>query len=139
MANLPDGSPITLVPSIPLIPIYAFSFLSALTVSLSLRFGHSARTALLGAGFLFAAIAIACFARFLLAADELFKDITYRALIFGFVSSLALALVLDFLRSLGAHVPVVPTFGIPVSMIILWTVGLVLAAAWQRTIAEREE
>ena len=74
-----------------------------------------------------------------MAADELFKDINYRALIFGFVSSLSLALVLDFLRSLGAHVPVVPIFGVPLSMIILWTVGLVLAAAWQRTIAEREE
>ncbi len=139
MSNQSDDRPTTPVRPIPLIPIYAFSFLSALTVNLSLRSGQSARTALLGAGFLFAAIAVACFARFLLAADELFKDINYRALIFGFVSSLALALVLDFLRSLGAHVPVVPAFGIPVSMIILWTVGLVLAATWQRTIAEREE
>jgi hypothetical protein len=139
MSNQSDDRPTTPVRPIPLIPIYAFSFLSALTVSLGLRFGQSARTALLGAGFLFAAIAVACFARFLLTADELFKDINYRALIFGFVSSLALALVLDFLRSLGAHVPAVPAFGIPVGMIILWTVGLVLAAIWQRAIAEREE
>ena len=124
---------------IPLVPIYAFSFLSALTVSISLQFGHSARMALLSAGFLFAAIAVACFARFLVSADELFKDINYRALVFGFVSTLGLALLLDFLRSLGFRVPVVPSFAVPVSMIILWTVGLVLAAAKQRSIAEREE
>jgi hypothetical protein len=139
MSYQSDERPTTLVRPIPLVPIYAFSFLSVVTVTLSLRFGQSARTALLSAGFLFAVIAVVCFARFLVAADELFKDINYRALIFGFVSSLSLALVLDFLRSLGAHVPVVPIFGVPLSMIILWTVGLVLAAAWQRTIAEREE
>jgi hypothetical protein len=139
MSNQSDDHPSVPVRPIPLIPIYAFSFLSALAVSFSLRFGQPARVALLGVGFLFATLAVACFARFLLAADELFKDINYRALVFGFVSSLALALALDFLRSLGLHVPVVPTFGVPVSMIILWTVGLVLAAAWQRSIAEREE
>jgi hypothetical protein len=124
---------------IPLVPIYAFSFLSTLTVSISLQFGHSARLALLSAGFLSAAIAVACFARFLVSADELFKHINYRALVFGFVSTLGLALLLDFLRSLGFRVPVVPSFAVPVSMIILWTVGLVLAAARQRSIEEREE
>jgi len=108
-------------------------------VSIGLRFGHSARIALLSAGFLFAAIAVACFARFLVSADELFKDINYRALVFGFVSSLGVALLLDFLHSLGFRVPVVPTFAVPAGMIILWTVGLVLAAARQRSIAEREE
>jgi hypothetical protein len=139
MSNQSNADPSTPVRSIPLIPIYAFSFLSALTVGLIYRFGQSARRPLLVAGFLFAAVAVACFTRFLLAADELFKDINYRALVFGFVSSLALALALDFLRSLGVHVPVVPIFGVPVSMIILWTVGLVLAATWQRSITEREE
>jgi predicted permease len=116
MSNQSNADPSTPVRSIPLIPIYAFSFLSALTVGLIYRFGQSARRRpLLVAGFLFA------------------------ALVFGFVSSLALALALDFLRSLGVHVPVVPIFGVPVSMIILWTVGLVLAATWQRSITEREE
>jgi hypothetical protein len=139
MSNPSEDQPTTPFRPIPLVPIYAFSFLSALTVGIGLRFGDSARVALLGAGFLFAAIAVACFARFLWAADELFRDINYRALVFGFVSSLGVALVLDFLRSLGFRVPVVPTFAVPVSMIILWTVGLVLAAAQQRSIAEREE
>jgi hypothetical protein len=139
MFNPSEDQPTTPFRPIRLVPIYAFSFLSALIVIIGLRFGHSARIALLSAGFLFAAIAVACFARFLVSADELFKDITYRALVFGFVSSLGLALLLDFLRSLGFRVPVVPTFGVPVSMIILWTVGLVIAAAWQRSIAEREE
>jgi hypothetical protein len=139
MSNTLNDQPTTAFQSIPLVPIYAFSFLSALIVSIGLRFGHSARMALLSAGFLFAAIAVACFARFLVSADELFKDINYRALVFGFVSSLGLALLLDFLRSLGFRVPVVPTFAVPVSMIILWTLGLVLAAARQRSIAEREE
>ena len=139
MSKASDDQSTTPFQPIPLVPIYAFSFLSALIVILGLRFGHSARIALLSAGFLFAAIAVACFARFLVSADELFKDINYRALVFGFVSSLGLALLLDFLRSLGFRVPVVPTFAIPVCMIILWTVGLVLAAARQRSIAEREE
>ena len=101
-----DERPTTLVRPIPLVPIYALcSFLSVVTVTLSLRFGQSARTALLSAGFLFAVIAVVCFARFLVAADELFKDINYRALIFGFVSSLSLALVLDFFCAVS-----VPTF-----------------------------
>jgi hypothetical protein len=76
--------------------------------------------AFFSAGFLFASIAVACFARFLLAADELFKDINYRALVFGFVSSLGLALVLDFLRSLGFHVPVAPTFVVRVIRCLGW-------------------
>ncbi len=139
MFNPSDDQPTTPFRPIPLVPIYAFSSLSALTVGIGLRFGDSGRIALLSAGFLFAAIAMACFARFLVSADELFKDINYRALVFGFVSSLGLVLLLDFLRSLGFRVPVAPTFAVPVSMIILWTVGLVLAAARQRSIAEREE
>lgn len=139
MFNPSDDQPTTPFRPIPLVPIYAFSFLSALTVGIGLRFRDSARMALLSAGFLFAVIAVACFARFLVSADELFKDINYRALVFGFVSSLGLALLLDFLRSLGFRVPLVPTFAVPVSMIILWTLGLVLAAARQRSIAEREE
>jgi len=116
----------------PFIPLYVFSFLSALTMSFTRWSGHSARAPLLSAGFLFAATAVVLFARFLLAADESLKAINYLALVFGFLSSLTLALVLDFLRVLGFHVPVIPTFGIPVSMITLWTLGLVLAAAWQR-------
>ena len=64
---------------IPLVPIYAFSFLSALFVSFSFRFEHSAHAALLAAGLLFAAIAVASFAWFLLAADEFFKAINYQA------------------------------------------------------------
>jgi hypothetical protein len=139
MSNTPDDQSTTPFQPIPLVPIYAFSFLSAFIVIVGLRSGHSARITLLSAGFLFAAIAVACFVRFLMSADELFKDINYRALVFGFVSSLGLALLLDFLHSLGFRVPVVPTFAVPVSMIILWTVGLVLAAARQRSIAEGEE
>ena len=84
---------------IPLIPIYAFGFLSALAVSFGLRFEHSGRGAMLVAGFLFAAIALAWFARFLVAADELFKTINYWALVFGFVSFLALTLVFEFLKA----------------------------------------
>jgi len=124
---------------IPLVPIYAFSFLSALTVSFSLRFEHSARAALLVAAFLFAAIAVACFAWFLLAADELFKAINYQALVFGFVSFLALTIVFEFLRAFGLRFPPLPRFGVPVSMIVLWTVGLILAASWQRSSEGREE
>jgi hypothetical protein len=124
---------------IPLIPIYAFSFLSILTVSLSLRLENSARAALLGAGFLFAAIAVTWFAWFLLAADELFKTINYWALVFGFVSFLALTLVFEFLRAFGLRLPAVPRFGVPVCMIVLWTVGLILSAAWLRSAEGREE
>ncbi len=85
---------------IPLVPIYAFSFLSALTVSFSLRFEHSARAALL---------------------------------------VLALTIVFEFLRAFGLRFPPLPRFGVPVSMIVLWTVGLILAASWQRSSEGREE
>jgi hypothetical protein len=124
---------------IPLIPIYSFGFLAALTLGFGLRLEHSARSALLGAGFLFAAIAVACFVWFLLAADELVKAINYWALVFGFGSLLALTLVFEFLRAFGLRVPAVPRFGVPVCMIVLWTVGLILAASWLRSDEGREE
>lgn len=139
MPNLQDNRFVGPVRPMPLIPIYAFTVLSALTLSLSYRFEHLARTALLGAAFFSAAIAVASFARFLLTVDESLRAINYWALAFGFVSFLSLAVVLDFLRSLGARVPVVPTFGVPISMIILWTLGLVFAAAWQRANEGNEE
>jgi len=129
----------TQVRRIPLIPIYAFSFLSALTAGFGLRLGHSARAALLGAGFLFAAIAVTWFAWFLLAADELFKTINYWALVFAFVSFLALTLVFEFLRAFGLRLPAVPRFGVPVCMIVLWTVGLILAAARLRSAEGRQK
>lgn len=139
MPNRPDNHFASPVRPLPLIPIYALSFVSALTLSLSLRVEHLARAALLGAAFVIAAIAVGYLSWFLLAADESLKAINYLALVFGFLSSLTLALVLDFLRSFGLHVPAVPTFGIPISMIILWTLGLVLVAAWQRANEGNEE
>ena len=139
MPNQSDEPGATPFRPIPLVPIYTFSFLSALTVSLGFRFEHSARATLLGAGFLFAAIAVACFAWFLLAADESFKVINYRALVFGFVSFLALTLVFEFLRAFGLRVPPLPRFAVPVCMIVLWTVGLILATFWQRWNEGREE
>src|SRR6266478_4491510 len=99
MSN-PSGNPGTIpLRPIPLAPLYVFSFL-------------------------FAAIAVVWFAWFLLAADELFKAINYRALVFGFVSFLALTLVFEFLRAFGLSLPSLPRFGVPVCMIVLWTVGL---------------
>ena len=139
MPNPSGNLDMTPVRRIPLIPIYAFSFLSALFVSFSFQFDHSARAVLLGAGFLFAAIAVAYFAWFLLAADEFFKAINYQALVFGFVSFLALTLVFEFLRAFGLRLPPLPRFGVPVCMIVLWTVGLTLAASWQRSNGGREE
>jgi len=124
---------------IPLVPIYAFSFLSALFVSFSFRFEHSAHAALLAAGLLFAAIAVASFAWFLLAADEFFKAINYQALVFGFVSFMVLTLVFEFLRAFGLSLPPLLRFGVPVCMIVLWTVGLILAAFWKRSNEGREE
>ena len=129
----------TPAPRVPLFPIYAFCFLSALTVTFGLRFEHSARAALLGAGSLFAAIAVTWFAWFLVAADELFKTINYWALVFGFVSFLALTLVFEFLRAFGLRLPPLPRFGFPVCMIVLWTAGLILAASWLRYDEGREK
>jgi hypothetical protein len=139
MPNRSDNHFLSPVRPLPLIPIYALSFVSALTLGLSLRFEHLGRAALQGVAFVLAAIAVGYLAWFLLAADESLKAINYLALVFGFLSSLTLALVLDFLRSLGLHVPVIPTFGIPISMIILWTIGLVIVAAWQRSDEGHEE
>lgn len=139
MPNPSDNDGMTVVRRIPLFPIYAFSFLSALAVSFSFRLEHSARAGLLGAAFLFAAMAVGWFAWFLLEADDLFKVINYWALVFGFVSFLALTLVVEFLRAFGLHLPPVPRFGAPVCMIVLWTAGLILAASWLRFGEGREE
>src|SRR5882762_4316298 len=139
MSNRPNDLGATSFRPIPLVPIYLFSILSAVTVSLSFRFEHSAREALLGTGFLFAAIAVAWFAWFLRTADELFKAINYWAPVIGFVSFLALTLVFEFLRAFGLRLPPVPRFGVPLCMIVLWTVGLILAAAWLRSNEGREE
>ncbi len=92
MPNLQDNRFVGPVRPMPLIPIYAFTVLSALTLSLSYRFEHLARTALLGAAFFSAAIAVASFARFLLTVDESLRAINYWALAFGFVSFSSLEL-----------------------------------------------
>lgn len=139
MSNQPATPDFTPVSSIPLIPIYACGFMSAATVSLSFRFQNFTRAALLGVGLLSASIAVWYFVRFLLAADELVKAINYGALVFGFVSFLALALVLEFLRSFGVPLPSIPPFGIPVTMIVLWTIRLIVAASQRRHNEGRNE
>jgi predicted tellurium resistance membrane protein TerC len=139
MSNESNDPGTTPARRIPLIPIYGFSFVSALTVSISFRFERSAHAALLGAGVFFAVVAVAWLAWFLVAADELFKTINYWALVFGFVSFLALTLVFEFLRAFGLPLPPLPLFGVPICMLVLWTIGLILAGSWLRSNEGREE
>ena len=71
-----------------------------------------------------AGIAILFLLRFLRSNDEREKQINYRALTFAFVGTLVFSLAIGFSQSLGFHA--VTWSGIPVLMVILWSVGLIL-------------
>jgi hypothetical protein len=62
--------------------------------------------------------------RLLRSRDERERQINYRALTFAFVGTLFLAVVVGLAQQLGFHC--MSWLGIPVAMIILWTVGLIL-------------
>lgn len=61
---------------------------------------------------------------FLRSRDERERQINYRALTFAFVGTLVFSLVVGMAQQLGFHS--MSWLGLPVLMIILWSVGLIL-------------
>ena len=71
-----------------------------------------------------AGAAILFLLRFLGSNDEHERQINYRALMFAFTGTLIFSTAIGFLQSFGFHS--VSWLGIPVLMIILWSIGLIL-------------
>jgi hypothetical protein len=71
-----------------------------------------------------AAAAIWFLLRFLHSNDERERQISYRALTFAFTGTLIFSLAIGFLQSFGFHS--ISWLGIPVLMVILWSLGLIL-------------
>jgi len=84
----------------------------------------SLRTALLVLGTVAAAVAVWFLLRFLHSNDERERQINYRALTFSFCGTLIFSLVVGLFQSAGFHS--ISWLGIPILMLILWSIGLIL-------------
>ena len=102
---------------------YLAALLSVVAVSLADRI-LSFRTPLLVMAVAGATAAILFLLRFLRSNDEHERQINYRALTFAFIGTLIFSAAVGFLQSFGFHP--VPWLGIPVLMVILWSIGLIL-------------
>ncbi len=71
-----------------------------------------------------AAVAVWSLSRFLDSNDERERQINYRALTFSFCGTLIFSLVIGLFQSAGFHS--ISWLGIPVLMLILWSVDLIL-------------
>lgn len=71
-----------------------------------------------------AGAAILFLLRFLRSNDEREQQINYRALTFAFAGTLIFSAAVGFCQTLGFHP--VSWLGIPVLMVILWSIGLIL-------------
>ena len=106
-----------------LLVFYPTAILSVIAVSLAGKI-QSFRTSLLVLAVAGAGTAILFLLRFLVANDEHERQINYRALTFAFAGTLIFSVTIGFLQSFGFHA--VSWLGIPLLMIILWSVGLIL-------------
>lgn len=102
---------------------YAAAILSAMAVSVVGK-AESLRTPLLSVAALGAAAAIWFLLLFLGSNDERERQINYRALTFAFIGTLIFSLAIGLVQSVGFHS--VSWLGIPVLMVILWSIGLIL-------------
>jgi hypothetical protein len=102
---------------------YLAALLSVIAISLAGRI-LPFRTPLLVLAVAGAGAAILFLLRFLRSNDEHEWQINYRALTFAFTGTLVFSAAIGFLQSFGFHP--VSWLGIPVLMIILWSVGLIL-------------
>jgi NADH:ubiquinone oxidoreductase subunit 6 (subunit J) len=101
---------------------YSLAFLSAIVFSAASYVRASYHWSLL---ILAVALAATFFlVLFLRSRDEREHQINYRALTFAFVGTLVLSLVVGLAQQLGFHS--MSWLGIPVLVIILWSVGLIL-------------
>ena len=79
---------------------------------------------LLVLGTVAAAVAVWFLSRFLHSNDERERQINFRALTFSFCGTLIFSLVVGLFQSAGF--PSISWLGIPILMLILWSIGLIL-------------
>jgi len=108
-----------------ILSFYSAALASAVAVGFSSK-TPSLRTALLILGTVAAAVAVWFLLRFLQSNDERERQINYRALSFSFCSTLIFSLVVGLFQSAGFHS--VSWLGIPILMLILWSIGLILCS-----------
>lgn len=106
-----------------LLLFYVAALLSVVALSLVGRI-LPFRVPLLALAVVGAGAAILFLLRFLRSNDEHERQINYRALTFAFTGTLVFSAAIGFLQSFGFHP--VSWLGIPVLMIILWSIGLIL-------------
>ena len=106
-----------------LLVFYLAALLSACAVGFAGKI-PSSRTLLFALAIGSAGVAVVFLLRFLRANDEREQQINYQALTFAFTGTLIFSLAIGFLQSFGFHT--VSWLGIPVLMVILWSVGLIL-------------
>lgn len=102
---------------------YSAALASAIAIGLTSR-TPVLRTALLVLGTVAAAFAVWFLLRFLQSNDERERQINYRALTFSFCGTLIFSLVVGLFQSAGFHS--ISWLGIPILMLILWSLGLIL-------------
>jgi predicted permease len=106
-----------------LVSFYSSAIFSAIAVGLDSK-AQSLRTPLLSFAIVVAGAAIWFLLQFLRSNDEREREINYRALTFAFTGTLFFSLSVGFLQCFGFHS--VSWLGMPVLMVILWSVGLIL-------------
>lgn len=108
---------------ISLASFYSAALASSVVIGLTSRF-PALRIELLVVGAFVAVAAVWFLLRFLRSRDELERQINYRALVFAFCSTLLFSLSIGLLQAAGFHS--ISWLGIPVLMVILWSIGLIL-------------
>jgi heme/copper-type cytochrome/quinol oxidase subunit 4 len=106
-----------------LLYFYAAALTSVLAIGLGSR-TPALRTMLLVLGTVAAAVAVWFLSRFLHSNDERERQINFRALTFSFCGTLIFSLVVGLFQSAGF--PSISWLGIPILMLILWSIGLIL-------------
>jgi uncharacterized membrane protein YbjE (DUF340 family) len=106
-----------------LLSFYSAALASAGAIGLINR-APALRTVLIVLATVAAAVAVWFLLRFLHSNDERERQINYRALTFSFCGTLIFSLVVGLFQSARFHP--ISWLGIPVLMLILWSIGLVL-------------
>ncbi len=106
-----------------LLLFYASALLSAVAISVVGK-ASPFRALVLAFALAAAGAAILFLIRFLRSNDEREQQINYRALRFAFAGTLVFSLAIGLFQTLGFHS--VSWLGIPVLMVILWSIGLIL-------------
>jgi len=106
-----------------LLLFYVAALVSAIAISVVGKV-PSYRVPVLVLAVVAAGAAILLLLRFLRSNDERERQINYRALTFAFAGTLIFSAAIGFCQALGFHP--VSWLGIPVLMVILWSVGLIL-------------